>query len=184
MENKIEEKPEEKKVIEEKKQNGQIAKPVNKSSKKPKANNVEGKAIVRGLNLEISTKYAVAICDFIRWKTPSEAIELLKKVLNKEKAVPMKGEIPHRKRGMLEKGKAAGRFPIKASKIFIKLLTNLIANAHVKGLDTDNLIISLAKANKASRPYKATRIAFGRKRFKRSHVIIEARTKSSGEKKK
>jgi len=132
-------------------------------------------AVVNAKDLPISTKHAVAICDLIRYKKPEEAIELLEKVLEKKLAVPMKGEIPHRRAGVRAgKGKVAGRFPVKASKIFIGLIKNLIANASVKGLDKDQLIISLAMANKASRPYRRTRLAYGRKRFKRTHVTLKA----------
>jgi len=174
----------EEKEIETKEEKKLGEKEIETIAKNEKPNTKESKAIVRGLDLAISTKHAIAICDFIRGKEPKEAIMLLEKVIKKEIAVPMKGEIPHRRRGQRVKGKVAGRFPTKASRVFIKLLKNLIANANVKGLDTESLIISLAKADKASRPHRAARIAFGRKRFKRSHVLIEAKTKSFGGKKK
>ncbi|MGB9708351.1 MAG: uL22 family ribosomal protein [Candidatus Pacearchaeota archaeon] len=135
---------------------------------------LEGVAVVHGKNLAISTKHAIALCNFIRNKKPSEVLTLLENVLSHKIAVPMKGEIPHRKN--MPKGKVAGRYPVNASKVFIKLVRNLIANASVKGLDVETLKISLAKANKAARPHKATRIAFGRKRFKRTHVTLEAKT--------
>lgn len=138
-------------------------------------------AIVRGLNMEMSVKHAVAICNFIRGKYPLRAIEMLEKVSRKEIAVPMKGEIPHRSN--MPKGKMSGRYPVKASKQFIKLLKSLISNANINGLDAEKLIITIAKADKAARPHRATRMAFGRKRFKRAHVFLEAR-ESKGEKKK
>lgn len=147
-----------------------------KEAKETKPKFVEGNAMVNSRDLAISTKHAIAICDFIRYKNPDDAIDLLERVLNKELAVPMKGEIPHRKRGLLPQGKVAGRFPIKASKVFIKLIRSLVANANVKGLDVENLRISLAKADKAARGHKPTRMAYGRKRFKRSHVTLEAKT--------
>lgn len=151
-------------------------KPEAKEAKEIKPKFIEGNAIVRGRDLTISTKHAVAICDFIRYKNPDYAIALLERVLNGELAVPMKGEIPHRKRGLLPKGKAAGRYPIKASRTFIKLIKSLVANANIKGLDAATLKITLAKADKASRAHKPTRMAYGRKRFKRSHVTLEAKT--------
>ncbi len=124
-----------------------------------------------GKNLPISTKHSIAICIFIKGKNPQKALEILEKVIRAKVAVPMKGEIPHRKN--MPKGKPSGRYPIKASKYFIKLLKNLIANATTKGLDADSLIISKAIANKASRPYRGTRIAYGGKHFKRTHVNLE-----------
>ncbi len=172
----------EKKPVEEKKEEKietkAEAKPEIKEKKETKKK-VEGTAIVHGKDLGISTKQSIALCNFVRGKEPHYAIALLEKVLNKKIAVPMRGEIPHRKN--MPKGKVSGRYPMKASKIFIKLLGSLIANANVKNLDIEHLRISLAKANKASRPHKPTRMAYGRKRFKRTHVVLEART--LGEKK-
>ncbi len=141
------------------------------TKKKEEKRKEEKIATAVGKDLPISTKQAVAICSFIKGKNPSKAMDLLDKVIKKRIAVPMKGEIPH-KRGM-PKGKPSGRYPVKASKYFIKLLKNLIANAATKGLDPESLIITKAMANKASRPYRGTRIAFGRKRFKRTHVSLE-----------
>lgn len=136
---------------------------------------------VRGLNLPISTKHAIAICNFIKGKNPSRVITLLENVIKKKIAIPMKGEIPHRKN--MPKGKVAGRYPSNASKEFIKLIKNLIANANTKGINAEDLVICIAKADKASRPYRATRIAYGRKRFKRSHILIEAKLKEKFEEK-
>lgn len=132
-------------------------------------------AIVRGKDLPISTKHAVALCAFIKRKNPQEALILLEKVIRKKIAVPMKGKIAHKRN--MPKGKPSGRYPIKASKEFIKLIKNLVANAIIKGLNTDALIITVAKADIASRRVRATRIAYGRKRFKRTHVFIEASEK-------
>lgn len=137
----------------------------------------EKKARVYVKDAPVSTKHCVAICRFIKNKNPKEAIQLLEQVLKKKIAVPMKGEIPHRK--IKIKGqRPEGRYPQKATKVFIKALKNLIANAKVKGLDQERLYICLAKADKASRPIRATRIAFGIKRFKRTHILIEAKEKN------
>ena len=171
-EKKIEEKkPEEKKEEMKKEEPKQEVKEEKKVIKKKEQK--FDYAIVRGLDMEISTKHSVAICNFIRGKNPSRAIEMLEKVSRKEIAVPMKGEIPHKHN--MPKGKMSGRYPVKASKQFIKLLKSLISNANTNGLDTEKLIITIAKANKAARPHRATRMAFGRKRFKRSHVFLESR---------
>ncbi len=153
--------------------------------KKKKEKNLIG--IAKGKDLPISTKYAVAICSFIKGKKPQEAITLLEQVLKKKIAVPMKGEIPHKPN--MPKGKPSGKYPIRASKVFIKLLRNLIANTTIKGLDIDSLIITKAIANKAARPSRGTRIAFGRKHFKRSHIELETQgikieIKKRGEKEK
>lgn len=131
------------------------------------------KAIFRGNDLPISKKHSMAICDFIRYKSPEKMIPELEKVTRLEKAIPMKGEIPHRKGDMM-----SGRYPVNACKVFIKLLKTLAANASVNGIE--NPIISLAVANDASRPFKRG----GSARFKRTNVYLEAREKVQKESKK
>ena len=91
----------------------------------------------------------------------------------KKKAVPMKGEIPHRKGKMM-----SGRYPKKASENFIKLLKSLEANA--RNHDVDEPVIVEAIANKAQRPYSR----FGRWQKKRTHVMIKARERKKMVKKK
>jgi ribosomal protein L22 len=83
------------------------------------------------------------------------------------KAVPMKGEVPHKKGNIM-----SGKYPVKAAAIFIKLLKNLTANANVAGLNDP--IISESIANIASRPYGK----FGAVRKKRTHVKLVARQKA------
>jgi len=119
-------------------------------------------AVVKGFNLQMSTKQAAAICRFIKWKEIKKATQELKEVSQLRRAIPMKGEIPHRK------GIGPGRYPQKASKVFIKLLGTLSANAETNGLE--NPMIVKAVANIASRPYGR----FGAIRKKRSHVEITA----------
>ena len=104
-----------------------------------------------GKNYSISTKHSVAICDFIRGKTISEAINMLEKVREKKIAVPMRAEIGHRK------GMERGRYPIKASAYFIKLLKNLRGNASQKNLEPETTLIEIAKADKGEKPVRAGR---------------------------
>ena len=87
---------------------------------------------------------------------------MLSEVIRMKKAVPMKGELPHRK------GMERGRYPVKASAQFIKLLKQLSANASVNELDIEKGKIE-CKADRASRPYKR----FGREKFKRTHVTLK-----------
>jgi ribosomal protein uL22 len=123
------------------------------------------KAVIRGKDLPVSTKHAVAICRFIKGRGIEEAVSNLNEVVEKKRAVPMKGELPHRK----GKGMERGRYPMKACKIFIKLLKNLAANSSMNGLEEPYIFV--AKADKASRPYRR----FGSRRFKRTHVYLETR---------
>ena len=158
---KKEEKIEEKKTenIDEKKE--EVKKPI---QKKPAVKKTE--AVVNGLDLRISTKVSGDICRFIKNKKISDAVADLRQVIIKKKAVPMRGEIPHRKGKIM-----AGRFPKNASENFLKLLQTLAANSNVNGLE--NPVISEAVANKASKVYGR----FGRVQKKRTHVRIVAKEK-------
>jgi len=142
-----------------------------KGMKKEKGEKERKEAVARGKDLPISTKQSIAICRFIRGKMLNKAIEELEKVEKKKKAIAMKGEFPHRK-GISKSG-GGGRYPIKAAKVFIKLLKSLSANAAVKGLDTGRIEI-YAKADKAGRPRKP-----GRKlrKFKRTHITLIGKEK-------
>jgi ribosomal protein L22 len=135
-------------------------KPVQEKPKKTEA-------VVNARNLPISTKYSAAICKFIKNKKIEHAITDLEQVLVLKKAVPMKGEIPHRK----GKGMMSGRFPKKATENFIKLLKSLLANANHNSLESP--IIVEAIANIGARPYGK----FGRVRKKRTHVKIKVKEK-------
>ncbi len=138
------------------------------TSKKTKPKKEKNEALVYGRSLPISTKHAIAICNFVRNKKIEHAIKDLQDVVNMKKAIPMKGEIPHRKGKIM-----SGRYPKKASLEFIKLLKGLNANASVNNINTneDKVKINIAIANKASRPYRR----FGRHQAKRSHVLLKVK---------
>lgn len=133
-------------------------------------------AVVRVNNLPVSTKHSVALCNFIRSKKLGEAISNLEDVLKMKRAVPMKGEIPHKK----GKGMMSGRFPKKASESFLKVLKSLASNAVYNGLE-EPVIVS-AVANLGARPYGR----FGSVRKKRTHleIIVKDEIKKQKEKKK
>ncbi len=148
--------------VEEKKQ--EPAKPSKPQVKKDEA-------VARGLNLSISKKHSMYICSFIKNKSVESAIADLEQVLKFKKAVPYKGEIPHR-HGMM-----SGRYPINASKAFISVLKGLKGNIAVAGLAPDKARITFASASWASRPQRK-----GGARFKRTHVVIKAREVTMKEK--
>lgn len=116
-----------------------------------------------GKNYSISTKYAVAICRFIRGKTITEALDMLEQVRKKRIAVPMRAEIGHRK------GMERGRYPVRASLQFINLLKNLRGIASGKNLEADTTVIKIAKANKGETPVRAGRRG---RRGKRTHILL------------
>jgi ribosomal protein L22 len=120
-------------------------------------------AIVNGRDLPISKKHCMAICKWIKGKKIETAILMLEGAVKMRLAVPMKGEIPHRKGKIM-----SGRYPINASKVFIKMLRQLSANATNNEMEVEDGVIS-CHADRASRPYKR----FGNMRFKRTHVTLK-----------
>lgn len=149
------------------------AKPESKhEEKREKEKPKRTEAIVRGMDLGISTKHSMAICRFIKGKKIRDSISYLESVAKLKKAMPMKGEIPHR-HGMM-----SGRYPVNASKVFIKLLKSLDANA--KSFEIFDPKIVSAKADKASSPHRR----FGSRRFKRTHVVLIAKEAGKAEEKK
>ncbi len=109
----------------------------------------------------------------IRGKKLDKATALIEKASKMEIAVPMKGEIPHRKGRIM-----SGRYPINAAKQFVKMLKQLSANATNNDIDIDKGIIE-CKADQANRPYRR----FGRMKFKRAHVTIKLVIKNKHKKK-
>ena len=106
------------------------------------------------------------ICSFIKNKKIDDAMKDLGEVILMKRAVPFKGEIPHRKgRGMM-----SGRYPVKAAGLFINLLKSLKGNVLVNGMDLDKTRIKIASANWAARPMRSNR-----REGKRTHVVLKAR---------
>lgn len=119
-------------------------------------------AIVNGKDLSASPKHAIALCNFIKGKEIDKAILELEEVVRQKRAIPMRGEIPHR-RGMM-----SGRYPTKAAGFFIKLLKSLKSNAMVNEMELEKYKIH-AISNLAPRPFRR----FGQGKFKRCHVTIK-----------
>jgi len=158
-EEKKSEKKEEK--AEEKKED---KKPEKKEEKKEPEIPKKEEAIAKGINLHVSKRHCMYICSFIKNKKIEEAINDLELVMKFKKAVPFKGEVPHRK------GMMSGRYPIKASKLFINVLKALKGNIIVNGLDLDKTRIYLASASWAARPMRS-----GGRQAKRTNVVLKAK---------
>jgi len=108
-------------------------------NKKDSTPDPDGTAKAFGRELDMSPKHAVEVCRFIRGKKVSVAEDLLKKVVEKEVAVPFlryKHSISHR-RGKL----GPGKYPVKTAKHLLKLLHDVKANAEVKGIDPENTYV-------------------------------------------
>ncbi len=148
-----------------------------KETKKPSKKVKKEEVTVNGRNVHVSTKYAIAICKFIKKKRIGDAIRDLEQVAQMKKSVPMKGEYAHRKgKGKFASG--SGKYPLAASKHFIVLLKSLAGNAN--NHEIDEPVISEAVANFAARPLGR----FGRVKRKRTHLKLVAREMKVKETKK
>jgi large subunit ribosomal protein L22 len=99
--------------------------------------------------LNMSPKHSIEIAGFIRHKQINEAIAYLNEVIALKKAIPFKRftrNVAH-KRG-LPGNWDAGRYPVKASKAYIRNLESLKKNAEYLGLDAEKLEIVHVTANR------------------------------------
>ncbi len=128
-------------------------------------------AMAQGLNLHASKKHLMYISNFIKGKKIDVAIKELGEVIKLRRAIPFKGEIPHRK------GMMSGRYPVSASELMINVLKGLKGNVIVNGLDLEKTRINYASVNWASRPARS-----GGRRAKRAQVLLKA-AEIKGEKK-
>lgn len=123
-------------------------------------------AIAKAVNIHASKKHCMYICSFIKNKPIDRALKELQEVIILKRAIPFKGEIPHRH----ELGGKPGRYPVSASKEFIYLLKALKGNSIENGLDIDKTRIYFASATWSSRQSKR-----GGARFKRAFVLLKAK---------
>lgn len=124
-------------------------------------------AIARARNLAVSLKQSVELGRVMRYRHTHYAKEVLEEIIALRRAVPFR----RFNRDMGHKaGMAAGRYPQKAAREFLKLVKSVEANAQMKGLDTSSLVITQLVAHKASIPFSAGR---QRHRTKRTHLDIE-----------
>ncbi len=136
-------------------------------TKETTKNNV-GRAKASGRSLPISTKFAIEVCGFIRYKNLQEAKRILEGTVKGTTPIPFKKavhDLGHKK------GIGPGRFPRNAAREILVVLKSLEANAQSLGLDTSRLKITHAVASFASRPTHGGR---HRGLFKRTHVFVEA----------
>lgn len=141
-----------------------------KEDKKVQKVTKKDEAMVRGDSMHISKRHAMYISQFIKGKKIDSAIKDLEDVIAYKRAVPFKGEIPHRK------GMMSGRYPQNASREFIRMLKGLRGNVLVNGMNLDKTVIFTSTSNWAARPARR-----GGQKGKRTHVVIVAR--EQGEKK-
>ncbi|MCK4649975.1 hypothetical protein KAT36_01965 [Candidatus Pacearchaeota archaeon] len=125
-------------------------------------------AVANGFSLKISPRQSKYTCRVIRGKSPEGAVARLQAVIDEKRPVPMAAmEVGHRK----GKGLAGGRFPKNACMAIMEIVKQAGANAVVAGIE--NPVISIARSDRASAPYRKA----GRK-AKRAHIHIEIRDKT------
>jgi len=132
-------------------------------------------------DLDISTKVAIEVANFIRGRSVENAKMVLNRVLEYKQAVPYK-RFPNGVGHRSGKGMAAGRYPQKASQYFIDLIEQAEANAQTKGLSSDLKIVHLAAQGAAKQWH------YGRQRrreMKRTHIeiVVEEQEKKKEAKK-
>ncbi|PIN73442.1 50S ribosomal protein L22 [Candidatus Woesearchaeota archaeon CG10_big_fil_rev_8_21_14_0_10_45_16] len=140
--------------------------------------NPEHCASARSRDVPISTKHSVELSNYLRYHSVAFAKDFLEDVVALKKAVPFNR---YRKDVGHKPGMAAGRFPQKAAKEFLKLIKGVEANAQSKGLNAGSLKIVKLLANKASVPFSG-----GRQRHatKRSHLEVVVQEMKKAAKKK
>ena len=141
--------------------------------------NKENMARAVGMALPISFKQSVEICNYIKHKNIVNAKKMLQNIIEKKSAVPFRVynlDLGHKKKI------GPGRYPMKTSTHYIKLIEDVEANAQFKGMNTSNLVISHISSHKSAKTWH-----FGRKsrrRMKRTNVeiIVEEKSKTGAEK--
>ncbi len=132
-------------------------------------------AILNANGLPISTKTSIEICNFIRGKNLNKARRLLQDIVDMKSALPIRRfgtDLGHKK------GIGAGTYSTSSVSCFIKLLDSVKANAENKGLNIENLVISVIKANWGEHRWRYGRK--GRARMKNTHVYIKVEEAKAG----
>jgi large subunit ribosomal protein L17e len=120
----------------------------------------------RGSNLRVHFKHCREIAHFTKGMKVEKALKHLDNVLAFKAIIPFvkyTGGIG--RKAMAKQVKAPGskgRWPVKATAVYVDLLKNAVANAETKGLDSANLIIDHAQVNRAPAGRRRTYRAHGR----------------------
>lgn len=140
-------------------------------------------ALARIEDVDASYKDLSEVCGRITRKGAGRALEFLKKAEDME--VPVYFASHNKKLGHRhELGGKKGRYPWKAAKVVRKALESAMANARVKGM-TDDLIVVHASANrKHSYGRVASKGRWARSDYETSRVEIVLREKNEGAKPK
>ncbi|MDK2463544.1 MAG: 50S ribosomal protein L22 [Candidatus Korarchaeota archaeon] len=113
-------------------------------------------------DLRVSFKEMVELVRELRGKSLEDARRILEDVISLRRPVPFKRYkkgVGHRRQ---LQGWKAGRYPVKAAKLVMKLLKSAEANAEQKGLDTERLFIRHIAAQQGPKLRRFFPRAFGR----------------------
>lgn len=123
-------------------------------------------AVALGKDLAISTKDSIEVCARIRGKNVARAKTMLEQAISLD--TPIKytrfGEGASHKPGM-----GMGKYPVKTCKGILSIVKSAEANAQIKGLGKD-LVIVHARAQKGSKSPKYGRQS--RRIAKRTHIEV------------
>jgi ribosomal protein uL22 len=132
------------------------------SNQKYRTNSIAAQA--RGSYLRVHFKNTREVAAAIQGKSYKKAVAYLTDVTAMKQAIPFRrfaGGI-----GRTAQGKAHGvsraRWPVKSVEFIMGLLKNAEANAEVKGLDVEKLVISHIQVNQAPKQRRRTFRAHGR----------------------
>lgn len=107
----------------------------------------KGTSIARacGREIHMSPKKTYEVMNAIRGLPLDKARALLEDVVELKRAIPFRRynqETAH------HPGTGPGRFPVKVAKHVLKLLQNAEANADYEGMNTDDLVVSVAACSR------------------------------------
>ncbi|CAD8049285.1 unnamed protein product [Paramecium primaurelia] len=120
------------------------------------------KAKASDLRTHFKNTYEVARA--IKGQTLAQALKYLQDVLQHKRCVPFtrfNGGVGRTAQAK-EFGRSQGRWPEKSVRIVLSLLQNLAANAQVKNLSNEKLIINHVQVNRAQKGRRRTYRAHGR----------------------
>ena len=117
-------------------------------SRKP---NTDKAVKCQGRDIKVHFKNTYETARMLKGKTINQALKYLEAVLEEKDIVPVKKFNSHvaRKGMAIKYGVTQGRFFTKSVKILINLVQNLKANANMKQLETDKLVIRHIQVNQA-----------------------------------
>mmetsp|Transcript_2532 Transcript_2532/g.2759 ORF Transcript_2532/g.2759 Transcript_2532/m.2759 type:complete len:187 (-) Transcript_2532:185-745(-) len=118
----------------------------------------------RGDSIRVHYKNTYETVRAVKGMNLKAAIKYIKDVIEHKRCIPYHRYTGHvgRTGQAKEFGTTLGRWPTKSAKVVLGLLQNLEANANVKSLDADKLIITHAQVDQAQEGRRRTYRAHGR----------------------